>query len=82
MRKLESGGWEFYTRGADRTSGFLESNVSGFAYDQGDKLWFSLQKRVATWISTNGGAAVAQPKRGGRFRWSMVQALLRLPTDI
>ncbi|MET8248660.1 hypothetical protein ABZV31_32265 [Streptomyces sp. NPDC005202] len=82
IEELDSGDWIFHTRGADRASGFLEGTADGFTFDQGGKLWYSMQERVAAWIIAHGGSARVMPKEGGRLRWSMVRALLRLPTEI
>jgi hypothetical protein len=77
-----SGSYIFYTRGADLASGFGESQVPGFTYGKGDELWYSLQQRVAAWITSHDGQAAVRPKQGGDHRWAYVRALLKLPTDI
>ena len=77
-----SGGYVFYTRGADRASGFSESQVTGYTYGKGDELWFSLQELVAAWIKSHDGQAKVLPKEGGHYRWYLVRTLLKLPTDI
>ena len=69
-------------RGAVGASGFSESQVTGFTYGKGDELWFSLQERVAAWITSHGGQAEVRAKQGGHHRWALVRALLKLPTEI
>ncbi|RVX40773.1 hypothetical protein EDD27_3198 [Nonomuraea polychroma] len=82
IKPTESGSWIFYTRGADRTSGFLESIGSGITFNLADMLWFSLQERVEAWVRAHGGAAQALPKEGGRYRWARVRDTLGLPVEI
>jgi hypothetical protein len=74
-------GYVFYTRGADISSGFLESQVTGFTYGKGDELWRSLQERVATWIRSNGGDATVQAKQGGVYRLYIVRGRLGLTPE-
>ncbi|KAK5065248.1 hypothetical protein LTR84_001086 [Exophiala bonariae] len=46
-----------YTRGADRTTGALESAFEGGAVWIADRLWRSMQDTTVEWINSNGGSA-------------------------
>ena len=51
----------FYTRGADRTTGFPESLPLGpdIAFGVGKKLWSSLQLKTTEFVNNHGGKATA-----------------------
>jgi hypothetical protein len=79
--RLQGGEHIFMTRGADRTSGFFESQIlvgRGMAWAGGHALWISLQQRLTAWINAHDGVAELQEPHHNAYRWILVRALLRL----
>lgn len=70
------GGDTFYTRGADRATGFPEDWAEGFAYSEAKKLWRSLQAKVAAWVNNNGGSATVTPFVQKEENWDEVKRVL------
>jgi uncharacterized protein YycO len=66
----------FYTRGADRTTGFIETFADRLAWRGADALWRSLQQKVADFVNTNGGAATVPDPFSERFNWKVVDILV------
>lgn len=73
IRQRSSGVYEFYTRGADRTTGRLDNLLSGQVFGAADALWVSLQRRVAGFVSRNGGSARTLPRMSSRYDWPTVK---------
>src|SRR5215470_4186998 len=56
------GDFVFYTRGADRATGYLDSLLSRLVFGGAEALWQSFQTHLADWINRNHGtAAVDMP---------------------
>jgi subtilisin family serine protease len=71
------GGFEFYTRAADRLcchEGWVTQYVG---YPAADVLWQSLQTKVAALINRHGGTARVMPRTFDHPEWSAVSALHR-----
>lgn len=68
----EGGASIFYTRGADRWTGGPGSSVGFFA---ADRLWRSLQAKLAEWINNNGGSATVLEPFSERFHPEVVRIL-------
>jgi hypothetical protein len=71
----------FYTRGADRTTGIIETVADRFAWRGADVLWRSLQQKVADFVNSNGGAATILDPFSERFKWSVVHILVSQNAD-
>ncbi|MEN7341449.1 MAG: S8 family serine peptidase [Pseudomonadota bacterium] len=70
----QNGEWIFYTRGADRTTGRVDSLMSGTVFSKADDLWRSLQRGLTDFINTNGGAAVYLSRTSRRYNWPAVKS--------
>lgn len=68
-----------YARGADRPSGLHTSTLSGTTFAGGERLWLSLQQRVAAWINSHDGQATVGLADSERYSWVMVNALAKCP---
>ena len=74
--KVDTDGWIFYTRGADRATepaAFLASDI--LTFPKADQLWRSLQAKMAAYVIANGGAAQITPPFSVRNPWTAVQTL-------
>ena len=70
----------FYTRGADRITGFLDNLVSSIVFSSADKLWRSLQTNISNFVNTNGGLAVSLNPISDRFNWDDIKKSYYFPT--
>jgi len=64
IRPQPDGSFIFYTRGADRPTSQVDLNAqraSGVVFNGANKLWISLQQKVADFVNTNGGQAEIGP---------------------
>lgn len=74
--KVDTDGWTFYTRGADRATdpaAFLASDI--LTFPKADQLWRSLQAKMAAYVIANGGAAQIIPPFSVRNPWTAVRTL-------
>jgi hypothetical protein len=74
-----TGDFVVFTKGADLSSGFLESQAGVrelATFEAGERLWLSFQQRIVAWVKTHDGEAVAQQPHSQRYDWMMVRALL------
>ncbi len=75
----------FYTRGADRSTAALETLFSeALTFAKGDQLWRSFQSRLSAFINhpdRDGEAELVEPF-SRRFKWTLVNGLLRLPQPV
>lgn len=54
--------FDFFTRGADRPTGFMEDALSVTVFSKSDQLWRSFQSGIVKYVNSNGGnAEVRQP---------------------
>jgi hypothetical protein len=74
----QSGDLIFHSRGADRSTSFLETVGSPITFLAQDRLWKSFQERLVHFIKTNHGAAEATESFAKPFNWNLLQILLRL----
>jgi hypothetical protein len=65
--------------GVDRTSNWVFStlNTLGTGFAEADKLWGSIQTKMAAFINNNGGQAVKQTPVIARPNWKNVDKYLR-----
>ncbi|SAL05099.1 hypothetical protein AWB81_07019 [Caballeronia arationis] len=70
----EGGGFVFYTRGADRTTGVLDLAAMSIVYSSAHNLWLSFQSCVETFVNANGGSATTGSATSIRTPWPEVQA--------
>jgi hypothetical protein len=61
--------WEFYTRGADRTSNTQYHINNLFVFDGGHQVWLSFQRKLAAFINNNGGSATPLVAISQRYNW-------------
>ena len=70
----------FYTRGADRPTGVIDSSLSDTVFGAADKLWRSLLAGVIRLCVGNGGSAAVERFTGNRYDWETVSPDLWNPT--
>jgi hypothetical protein len=87
---LDNGNMVVYTRGADRTTGVLETIGGGFVpgdvtgignlspFGAADRLWQSFQAKVVAFVNANGGVAAVQSRYSRRHNWRMVKRYLSI----
>jgi hypothetical protein len=76
-----AGEFEFYTRGADRVTSWVDEMAAETVFTSADKLWRSFQRRVADFVNSNGGQASIPQRTWNRYDWSaIVQAGYHEPT--
>jgi len=66
----------FYTKGADRVTTFVDQtgqSLFSAVFSSADKLWVSMQKKIADYINANGGDAVVSTKTSNRYKWDSVK---------
>jgi hypothetical protein len=70
--------WIFYTMGADRATaaGDWAASLAGVLWNGADRLWLSLQNKVADFVNTHGGQATVRPRHSDRYPWSAIQFAL------
>jgi hypothetical protein len=64
----------FFTRGADRTTGFAETFAQTDAFGGAFTLWQSFQKKLAAYVNDHGGEAVVGRPLAERYNWASVRA--------
>lgn len=74
LRQDADGGWTFYTRGADRTTGYLDSAISSTVFSSAHELWTGLATNLATWVNQGGGVAQVGPITSERWDWDAVKS--------
>jgi GH24 family phage-related lysozyme (muramidase)/uncharacterized protein YycO len=76
----QSGGYVFYTRGADRTTGLLDLAAMSVVYSSAHNLWLSFQSRLEAFINGNSGSASAGSATSIRTPWPEIQATSHHPS--
>ena len=76
----EGGGFVFYSRGADRTTGLLDLATMSIVYSSAHNLWLSFQGGVAAFVNSNGGSATIGSATSIRTPWPDVQASSHHPS--
>jgi hypothetical protein len=89
-----TGGYNFYTSGADRVTGIIETVLNTWGdrlpliesgFEKADRLWTSLQDKMVAFIINNGGYAekYSQPNFILRPQWDDVDLYLKkqIPLD-
>ena len=71
------GEFAFYTRGADRATGFLDSLASEQIFGGGAAIWATFQAGVAGFVNSHGGEATVPRAFSGRFAWFPLINILR-----
>jgi hypothetical protein len=66
----------FYTKGADRSTGFLATAGDFITFTGADLLWKSFQDKLASFVNANGGIAAKVARFSQRFKWSVVNIIL------
>jgi N-acetyl-anhydromuramyl-L-alanine amidase AmpD len=72
----ETGEHVFYTRGADRSTGPMETIGDFITFRGGDRLWLSLQRGLAGYINANGGSARAVSRLSCRVNWNVIRVMV------
>jgi hypothetical protein len=83
------GSYNFYTRGVDRFTQRLTSELvadilsSGNPFQGADELWVSFQDGIKKFVDENGGMATINAPIKGRTDWNKVKDILegRLPVS-
>jgi hypothetical protein len=78
------GTYIFYTRGADRVTGWMDlliQQTTGSIFDNGDILWRGMQQRLADFINSNGGSATVVDPTVIRQDWDVVKQTLFVPDN-
>jgi GH24 family phage-related lysozyme (muramidase)/uncharacterized protein YycO len=76
----DGGGYLFYTRGADRTTGLLDLAAMSMVYSSAHNLWLSFQNAVAAFVNSQGGSATAGSATSIRTPWPDVKASSHHPS--
>ena len=76
----DGGGYVFYTRGADRTTGVLDVAAMSLVYSAAHNLWLSFQQAVAAFVNGNGGSASVGTATSIRTPWPAIRAAHHHPT--
>lgn len=74
---VDGGGYRFYTRGADRSTSVVETALDAVTFGMADRLWQSYQAKLAGFINGAGGSATIEDRFSKRFKWSVVNILVR-----
>lgn len=78
-----NGGFEFYTKGADRTTTWYHGIFdSGIAFAGADALWTGLQNNLVQYVTSNGGQAPSTQTIINRPKWDDVKNMLKSDTPI
>jgi len=73
------GSYTFYTRGIDRTTGFLDNLMQenfNIAFEAADNLWSSFQEKIKNYINQNGGNAIVNDPVTKRPDWNKIREYL------
>jgi hypothetical protein len=70
----------FFTRGADRTTAFIDDTLSATVFSAAHQLWLSFQRRLAGFVERNGGLATIETATSNRYDWPTVQAAYHHPS--
>ncbi len=76
--KQQDGGYIFYTRGADRPTGFPESWAEDRVFAGANSLWLSMQQKVAKFVTDHNGQAEIWTPYTKQFPWSDVVSMYGL----
>ena len=76
----DGGGYVFYTRGADRTTGVLDVAAMSLVYSAAHNLWLSFQQAVAGFVNSNGGSASIGTATSIRTPWPAIKAAHHHPS--
>ena len=76
FRNGDQGELLFYTRGADRTTGFPETLAEPAVFAAQDRLWKSFQRKVADFVNANGGSATVVDPFVKHINWAAFNILL------
>ncbi len=76
----EGGGYVFYARGADRTTGLLDLAAMSVVYSSAHNLWLSFQSAVEAFVNANGGSATVGSATSIRTPWPPIKADYHHPT--
>lgn len=74
-----SGGYMFYTQGADRLTNYLGENlqqVAGVPFTKADALWMSMQEKIRQFALTHGANATIMAPVTNRPNWNEVKRAL------
>jgi hypothetical protein len=75
-----AGGNIFFTRGADRQTGFLDQLPITPVFTMADLLWKSFQEKLSSYVNSNGGSATTSAPISERVYWSAVKYVAWKPT--
>ncbi|MEV7244443.1 peptidoglycan-binding domain-containing protein [Streptomyces sp. NPDC093248] len=75
-----AGEFVFYTRGADRTTSFIDSAAAATVFGAAHQLWLSFQRRLAGFVNGNGGRAIVESPDVNRYDWPTVQSTYHHPS--
>jgi Phage-related lysozyme (muraminidase) len=76
----EGTSYTFYTRGADRCTGLLDTAAMAIVFSAAHNLWLSLQRGIASFITSSGGSASVGTATSVRTPWSSIQPTYHHPT--
>lgn len=77
---VADGSFVFYTRGADRTTGFIDEILQKAVFEKAHELWSSLIAGIASFVRTHGGKAQIDSPISCRYDWPSVYSTYHLPS--
>ena len=72
INERADGTYDFYTRGADRPTGFIDWLLQGHIFDKADELWRNVFRNLADFINKHGGKAEVGEREVHHIPWSEV----------
>jgi hypothetical protein len=73
-------GYVFFTRGADRATGYWDNFPATPVFTMADLLWKSFQSKLASYVNSNGGSATTVNPISVRVDWNAVKTVVWNPT--
>lgn len=79
--KGEGGSATYFTRGADRCTGYLDVLMQDTVFLMAHALWMSFQQGIADWVNKNGGVATIGSATSLRYAWDPTKSLYYSPSE-
>lgn len=75
------GSYTFYTRGADRPTGWIDEKLQDLIFEGADKLWRSVMDKMTDYVNKHEGVATIGNAWSERLDWDTVQKQRRRGTQ-
>ena len=77
----DDGSHTFYTRGADRTTAWVDDAMHVMVFAKADQLWKSFQTKLASFVNDNSGVATVEASTSKRYNWIDVSSRYWSPAE-